>query len=923
MKAILHILGANGVGHNGKLLKPNHAQSWVNLAEGDKLQISKHILSFSYKLNMDQCQELSVRLSDSEAIPGCYRNVKAESPVTPRRQSARLKAKYSSPCLKESVETSDCLKRYGEESKDINANQGPNEPSLMQTLVAESSPCLVEKPSNDALGSETGFETKPIAEKKVIHILSDATNFNEDKSSRVESRRPAEESAVVQDLAHDHWQPFTKIQDNQCVVSGPKEHHWEVRDEQRPMLTDTEASVSERPENTPECTDTQDKNTKELQQPDTESKSSSETENADQTLHLDALEAAAIENDLCPMPSAKGPSTPQPSSVRLPQSLPRNLPITPPLQWTPSKSRKISLRTATLLKRSAQYPLPLLETNPNNEPVSREYHSPVPPRTSTGSRDMDMTQDFVRTTAEDPDVSSDDEVEIEKSLGLSKPESEHESTVLGEKEERAPALAGFLTPQPPKQRTLRRISNPETMETSKLRSRSSWQWLRDLFSPGKQQIEGNKNAESPAATETPKKVTSGDSEKPNSTSEGKIAEDPEPVQDEFYDVNTEQFPDEMDGPVMDKPAENSTVPDVSLTHISWMYQLPASPQVGPNQDEARTPDMQVLKHMFAEPSHTASDAVMQDFRHMMRLPTTPQDVSLVSAWHALEEDDTEQQLHDAMEEVSLSEAQNAEQERSPQVAKQDEESVSQEHGTDEPIPSTVPEPMLKESKQEIPCEADAELSPQVKEQEVFGTKQVLPTPPDVQSPKTETITQSRPEKQHVLGDSRILNTEDNMAVKNRRRSVNKNTAKQAVPVRMSPRRAAAQTLRSTAFATDSRSSGMATRTVPQKAPYVPIRRQLPARAAVSSLRTLSTTATRASRSAAPTMGEDVTRNLHAEESVIGSKQGTTRSSSIPLSSMSRRAPSTSSTRHDNMASRGPSANVGSRPTRTTRNVRRS
>ena len=107
---MLHVLGTNGVVHNGTLLKPNALENLVALAHGDKLQISKHTLSFLYKEseNVSHTDEASIEEAQTHETPASEDQIHeapaSEAPVD-EIQPSEVKASEVQPSKIHASET--------------------------------------------------------------------------------------------------------------------------------------------------------------------------------------------------------------------------------------------------------------------------------------------------------------------------------------------------------------------------------------------------------------------------------------------------------------------------------------------------------------------------------------------------------------------------------------------------------------------------------------------------------------------------------------------------------------------------------------------------------------------------------------------------------------------------------------------------
>lgn len=929
-QAVLHILGTNGVLHNGVHVKPGAAQNWIDLADGDKLQISKHVLSFSYQPREKQ-PETPKEVQTPKSTPRRRRQAASDSPMTPRRQSARLKAKYNSP--RPDAESAQHVEPVPEQPEVEKAETQQKEiPTFPDASIAPPVDGSSIENAKDAQDAEPSEASQPIADVSLLHETPVESNVESNDTGLGETptdeqvtlgqssgeRSPREAPSETAEFPSSEPMPPTTVEVASKEEAPPalpspavpiSEEHAE------PTPTPSEAPVSE--ENAP----------------------SSDADESVRMLHLDALEAASVDQALLsPNPPPKSPSTPERPHIRVPQSLPRHMPRTPPLQWTPSKSRKISLRTATLLKRSAQYPLvPMSESRAPHRTAMRPPASPIAPRTSTGSRDMDMTRDFAQASSSDSDLSSDDEDEVDQSLGSPGSGAGIERAKTPEPQERAPVLSTFLTPQQPKQRTLRRLSNPEAPETPRLKTRSSWQWLRSLFASPAQQ-EKQKGAEHEAKNEPPS-IEAVDPDEAQPAPVQGAAEDLEPAQDEFFDVEPEEAAVETYEPMDLDPVEPG--PEVSLTNTSWMFGSPA-PEPRAADQVVSTPDMHVLKHMFAEPPASARVSAFSDFRHIVRTEEPADEVSLAHAWNTMApEEEPEEPWHDGLEEQVEVDQPPAPMPNPVPAAEQVEAApvpettapLDQHHPPASPsTPSVehasptkdehvlVHEPAAnsmgheESGKPQPPLDSHANVSMNM------PTSRPAPEAPAAvpdPAPSTPTAATAATHKEPSPQEPSRRLPETQPAVKHSQRA---KVTEPTAPVRMSPRRAAQTRAQAPASAPaqDTRATRMTTRTLTQKEPYVPVRRRLPARAAVSNLGSMSTTATRASRVPNPTRTEDTTRTAGAD---ARAKRTSGSTSSIPLaSSISRRTTSTIQMPDD--TSQPKQALAGTRTTRATRSARR-
>ncbi|WFD16587.1 hypothetical protein MARU1_002628 [Malassezia arunalokei] len=683
-RAVLHVMGSGGVWHNDVHVRPSANDTQIKLNDGDKLQISKHTLTFSY---VTAAPASPRKRKPQMAAP--------ESPATPRRQSARIKARASMPCFRTAWTPERAMRpipltqqtaptepaqsnsnvvaveqpktpqaptmiladlnvwqrtsletNVPETHKDVHpgpesdlqndtamVNETANtsqrgdcperdqtEPEATDPQVSESGPVDLKfmdpnplEPEPEATGSEASIqqvsesgpidlkstdpnsvEPEPVDPKPADpvaiqsnlfelaqvkqepldphHVDPESTESHPNSPGPIESH-PADpqpiklnandaqsihidstefEAAEPERLGFDHAELEPKLDqhlESQPIVPGEAQGFYEALDD-HVSQADTKESSAEEKGNEPHDT-------------------------SDLTLCLDELEEQEVV-DANRLLSAAMPTTPR-------------FPPTTPLRWSPAKSRKVSLRTATLLKRSAQLPIvPLVDMEPQcAQTPPPSVNSRIP--TSTDSKDMELSA-----------MSSDeeDEEEVDSSLEL-----QCASSPLPQR-----PLHSFMTPQTKRQEKpmIRRMSCSE-MDQPTLRRQPSWQWLKNLFSPSKK-----------AAQESTKEPVPLGSEHASS----EVPEQDE--QESFFDASG----------------------DMDMTSVHHVTTPKAN-----EKNLAPTPDMHVLKHVFAEPKQAVSaEATMHHFRHMMSEPkqTSAMDLSMSSAWTAMEE-----QVRDVPQEASV------------------------------------------------------------------------------------------------------------------------------------------------------------------------------------------------------------------------------------------------------------------------------
>ena len=658
-RAVLHVMGSGGVWHNDVHVRPSANDTQIKLNDGDKLQISKHTLTFSY---VTAAPASPRKRKPQMAAP--------ESPATPRRQSARIKARASMPCFRTAWTPERAMRPIpltqqtaptepAQSNSNIVAVEQPKTPQAPTMILADlnvwqrtsletnvpethkdvhpgpesdlqNDTAMVNETANtsqrgdcperdqtepEATGSEASVqqvsesgpidlkstdpnsvEPEPVDPKPADPVAIQSNLFElaqvkqepldphpfdpESTESHPNSPGPIEshpadpqplklnandaqsihidstefEAAEPERLGFDHAELEPKLDqhlESQPIVPGEAQGFYEALDDHVSQAYTKESSAEEK-ENEPHDT-------------------------SDLTLCLDELEEQEVV-DANRLLSAAMPTTPR-------------FPPTTPLRWSPAKSRKVSLRTATLLKRSAQLPIvPLVDREPpcaQTPPPSINSHIP----TSTDSKDMELSA-----------ISSDeeDEEEVDSSLEL-----QCASSPLPPR-----PLHSFMTPQTKRQEKpmLRRMSCSE-MDQPTLRRQPSWQWLKNLFSPSRKAAQESTKEQEPVPLGSEHAST-------------EVREQDE--QESFFDASGD----------MDM---------TSMHHVT-------TPKAN-EKNLAPTPDMHVLKHVFAEPKQAVSpEATMHHFRHMMSEPkqTSAMDLSMSSAWTAMEE-----QVRDVPQEASV------------------------------------------------------------------------------------------------------------------------------------------------------------------------------------------------------------------------------------------------------------------------------
>lgn len=685
-RAVLHVMGSGGVWHNDVHVRPSANDTQIKLNDGDKLQISKHTLTFSY---VTAAPASPRKRKPQMAAP--------ESPATPRRQSARIKARASMPCFRTAWTPERAMRpipltqqtaptepaqsnsnvvaveqpktpqaptmiladlnvwqrtsletNVPETHKDVHpgpesdlqndtamVNETANtsqrgdcperdqtEPEATDPQVSESGPVDLKfmdpnplEPEPEATGSEASVQQ--VSESGPIDLKSTDPNSVEPEPVDPKPADPVAIQSNLFELAQVKQEPLDphpvdpESTESHPNSPGPIESHpadpqpikLNANDAQSIHIDSTEFEAAEPERLGFDHAELEPKLDQHLEsqpivpgeaqgfyealddhvsQADTKESSAEEKGNephdtSDLTLCLDELEEQEVV-DANRLLSAAMPTTPR-------------FPPTTPLRWSPAKSRKVSLRTATLLKRSAQLPIvPLVDMEPQcAQTPPPSVNSRIP--TSTDSKDMELSA-----------MSSDeeDEEEVDSSLEL-----QCASSPLPQR-----PLHSFMTPQTKRQEKpmLRRMSCSE-MDQPTLRRQPSWQWLKNLFSPSRKAAQESTKEQEP--------VPLG--------SEHASSEVPEQdEQESFFDASG----------------------DMDMTSVHHV----TTPKTN-EKNLAPTPDMHVLKHVFAEPKQAVSaEATMHHFRHMMSEPkqTSAMDLSMSSAWTAMEK-----QVRDVPQEASV------------------------------------------------------------------------------------------------------------------------------------------------------------------------------------------------------------------------------------------------------------------------------
>ncbi|WFD29714.1 hypothetical protein MSPP1_000725 [Malassezia sp. CBS 17886] len=549
--ACLHVIGVNGLLHNGQLVKPEGTQpATVSLADGDQLQMSTHTLLFSYPVD--------------KRHPGGANGASASAPAS---------APASATPLQRSPETQPASSR-AMHNMDMGSPALPHSPRRQSArLRARPSSPLLRSPAHSDRGAEPRTAVSPVP--------------------RAEAPPEPHTAASPVLRAKTHAVPCIPLQDASPLRCADEKDTsalslcLDLVEEQAALCDRTEDAGSPRMVQAAELT----------------------------SMPVEDAVAESAPADDGASTRAPPPDSHPRAQRHAPQSLPRAMPRTPPSAWSPSKNRKVSLRTATLLKRSSQYLVaPMSEGRASQNPFTR-HASVSPSGLRTSSSGMDLSNSFRRTASADPDgMDSDSDAEDGDDVDM---EEVEKSLELSSSEECPPAQAGstdypaasarpsaartvpippkdslfFSTPQPHRHRTAaaRRLSDPRDAPQPMLKHRSSWQWLRDLLYRTKGTGDGCAGGE-----EQLEEKRCG------------------AAQDEPDDGDADEFHESMDTPAV-CPHGPSPSWGRALADDCCVSALPR------HAAAVATPDMHDLKHVFAVPKDRAPpEETMADFRHMLR-----------------------------------------------------------------------------------------------------------------------------------------------------------------------------------------------------------------------------------------------------------------------------------------------------------------
>ena len=609
--AFLEVLGTNGLWHNDKLIQPESPPPPWPLSEGDVLRISQHKFCFSYatvnKENGKNCeqepqqavaeQQTQPSPSSTESSPD-NKTAKQQAAPTPMRRSARIRARTSLPSLRHGWTPEKALRPVP----------------------------LTQLPTTS------------------VHHRLDLASPSTGKI-RPRQREPAPPDESLREVVEDDR------------LSSSKEEEHALHDTDPPFslaASPTKQDISQEMD-----LSSMDPNCKEAEQDDAWDDVDENDENASVgSVGLRMEDTSRQSEPICEPTSSSSPAR---VGTRYPMVARQQNGTPSPLIWSPSKSRKVSLRTATLLKRSAQLPvLPIPETT-RRTPLPAQFAEPA----SSGSLDMDISSTM--PLQESDNSSSDDESEVERSLELQvHPEAQEEppsatNTPHGIYLKPRVLSQKFLTPQvergknPAHRRLSLEYSRLSTnASATELEHKSSWQWLKGKLSPGKQNrataekaSDATKTGPDPGVDNELQKSILHEKEVAiqNDQDTAHIQRSEESDDDDFFDTD-----DELTGKVDDP--DTTTTKDDNIPALSSLLVHPPEPVVSnssytpsnrQSMDALPTPDMHLLKHVFAEPKPTmTAESTMADFRHLIyhdeRNTATASDMSLGSVWAALEMD---------------------------------------------------------------------------------------------------------------------------------------------------------------------------------------------------------------------------------------------------------------------------------------------
>ena len=183
-------------------------------------------------------------------------------------------------------------------------------------------------------------------------------------------------------------------------------------------------------------------------------------------------------------PPATSQTTP-PSQLGPAAASPLGMPRTPPM-FSP-KTRRLSLRTATLLKSGSKFPLVPMSESRNRHRAMHWSPSPTVDRGNTAAELPTAPEGEAINIDDASDEDDEDELEVDKSLEMPSPTPEaqdHKTEMPTPLIRKLPSI-GFLTPQGKRKQTQQRrlsdYSSGSQMSEPQLKHRSSWSWLSGFF----------------------------------------------------------------------------------------------------------------------------------------------------------------------------------------------------------------------------------------------------------------------------------------------------------------------------------------------------------------------------------------------------------------------------------------------------------
>jgi len=194
-----------------------------------------------------------------------------------------------------------------------------------------------------------------------------------------------------------------------------------------------------------------------------------------------AVQREAVANAAPPTTSQTTP----PSQLGPAAASPLGMPRTPPM-FSP-KTRRLSLRTATLLKSGSKFPLVPMSESRNRHRAMHWSPSPTVDRGNTAAELPTAPEREAINIDDASDEDDEDELEVDESLEIPSPTPEaqdHKAEMPTPLIRKLPSI-GFLTPQGKRKQTQQRrlsdYSSGSQMPEPQLKHRSSWSWLSGFF----------------------------------------------------------------------------------------------------------------------------------------------------------------------------------------------------------------------------------------------------------------------------------------------------------------------------------------------------------------------------------------------------------------------------------------------------------